>query len=203
MPIAFRCDSCRQRMAISSRKAGQEVECPGCGATTRVPVPNESRHAITHRTEIPDPEAAGGFTVRRARGAFDEMDLTPMVDVTFLLLIFFMITAAFSTQKAISFPPPDPEQKGAVQSVTTLDELLEDSVRVTIDERNTITVDDEPVASGDPLVALLRDRSLYDGRTELLLDAHDQALHDTVVQVIDAAADAGMQRIRIVSRTDP
>lgn len=203
MPIAFRCDECRQRMAISSRKAGQEVECPGCGATIRVPVPNETRHGISHRTEIPDPEADGGFMVRRARGAFDEMDLTPMVDVTFLLLIFFMITAAFSTQKAISFPPPDPEQKGAVQSVTTLDELLEDSVRVTIDERNTITVDDEPVAIGDPLVTLLRDRSLYDGRTELLLDAHDQALHETVVQVIDAAADAGMQRIRIVSRTEP
>ncbi len=33
-----------------------------------------------------------------------ELDMTPMVDVTFLLLIFFMITAAFSLQKSIESP---------------------------------------------------------------------------------------------------
>ena len=35
----------------------------------------------------------------------DELDMTPMVDVTFLLLIFFMVTASFSLQK--SLPVPD------------------------------------------------------------------------------------------------
>ena len=36
-----------------------------------------------------------------------EMDITPMVDVTFLLLIFFMITASFAMQKSLetSFRP--------------------------------------------------------------------------------------------------
>ena len=34
----------------------------------------------------------------------EEMDMTPMVDVTFLLLIFFMVTAAFSLQKSIEMP---------------------------------------------------------------------------------------------------
>lgn len=200
MPIAFRCGSCRQRMAISSRKAGHEVQCTSCGALVMVPVPEESRHSIPLWTEAADIEAGGGFTVRRPANALDEMDLTPMVDVTFLLLIFFMITASFSTQKAISFPPPDPEQKGAVQTVATVEELLEDSVRVEIDSRNLIFVDDERVQPGEALVSVLRNHSLYDGRKELLLDADEQSLHETVVQVIDAAAEAGMQRIRIVSR---
>ncbi|MFM7973431.1 MAG: ExbD/TolR family protein, partial [Pirellula sp.] len=34
----------------------------------------------------------------------DDMDMTPMVDVTFLLLIFFMITANFTMQKSIQVP---------------------------------------------------------------------------------------------------
>ncbi len=41
--------------------------------------------------------------VRRKRDE-DEIDMTPMVDVTFLLLIFFMVTAAFSLQKSIEMP---------------------------------------------------------------------------------------------------
>ncbi|MFZ4471051.1 MAG: ExbD/TolR family protein, partial [Pirellula sp.] len=36
----------------------------------------------------------------------DDMDMTPMVDVTFLLLIFFMITASFSSEKVFEKPPP-------------------------------------------------------------------------------------------------
>ena len=38
-----------------------------------------------------------------------EMDMTPMVDVTFLLLIFFMVTASFALQKAVELPPQQSE----------------------------------------------------------------------------------------------
>ena len=36
-----------------------------------------------------------------------ELDMTPMCDVTFLLLIFFMVTAAFAMQKSFEVPAPD------------------------------------------------------------------------------------------------
>ncbi len=39
-----------------------------------------------------------------------EADMTPMVDVTFLLLIFFMVTAAFTMQSAIVVPKPSPPE---------------------------------------------------------------------------------------------
>ena len=56
--------------------------------------------------------------------ADNEMDMTPMVDVTFLLLIFFMVTAAFSLQKSIEVPPPD--QQESAQQARTIEELEED-----------------------------------------------------------------------------
>ena len=37
------------------------------------------------------------------------VELTPLIDVVFLLLIFFMVTAAFSLQRSLQVPTPQPE----------------------------------------------------------------------------------------------
>src|SRR5690606_5409391 len=127
--------------------------------------------------------------------------LTPMVDCTFLLLIFFMITASFSLQKTIEVPPPNPDKKGAAQSLQTLDDFKEDSIIVEIDERNTIVIDDEPLAALASLPQVLSNNMLLEKKNELMLRAHDDAWHDTVVTVIDAANEVGMQRIRMAAHS--
>ncbi len=144
--------------------------------------------------------AEGGFGFQRARYFADDLDLTPMVDVTFLLLIFFMITASFSMQKTIHLPAPSPDQKGASQSLS-LEELEDDTVFVRIDQENQITVEDEPVADRKQLAEVLSQARLSTQRNEVAIDAHPDALHESVVLAIDAANEAGMQRIRLVSRT--
>ncbi|MFN0050730.1 MAG: ExbD/TolR family protein [Planctomycetales bacterium] len=141
-------------------------------------------------------EDDGGFSIQSRRAPEEEMDLTPMVDMTFLLLIFFMITASFSVQKSIAFPPPTPDQKGAAQTLQTLEDLETSSVIVRVDDRNVIYVDDEPLADPRRLVDVLR-AALSAQRNELVLTADDNALHETVVTVIDAATAAGMQKIRM------
>ncbi|MDB5336441.1 MAG: Biopolymer transport protein ExbD/TolR [Planctomycetaceae bacterium] len=143
---------------------------------------------------------AGGFQLRRSNPELGELDLTSMVDVTFLLLIFFMVTASFSLQKTIEIPAPKQDQKGAAQTLT-IEELQSNTIFVKIDERNGIFVDDVP--SGDPskLTDTLTQARLTTLRTEVAIDAHPEALHETVVLVIDAATAAGMQKVRIVSRT--
>ena len=65
----------------------------------------------------------------------DELDMTPMVDVTFLLLIFFMVTASFTLQKSIAQPPvPD-----TLPSTNPVDEPEDEDqyVEVIIDQFNT------------------------------------------------------------------
>ena len=54
----------------------------------------------------------------------DDMDMTPMVDVTFLLLIFFMITSAFQMQKSFEVPTPSMDQ--ASTDARTLEDYEED-----------------------------------------------------------------------------
>ncbi|MEX1232099.1 MAG: biopolymer transporter ExbD [Planctomycetaceae bacterium] len=139
--------------------------------------------------------------IRRMKSDVDEMDLTPMVDCTFLLLIFFMITASFSLQKTIEVPPPNPDKKGAAQSLQTLDDFKEDSIIVEIDERNAILIDDEPLTALASLPQVLTNKMLLEKKTELMLMAHDKAWHEIVVAVIDSANEVGMQRIRMAAHS--
>lgn len=140
------------------------------------------------------------FVIRRRRLSEDEMDLTPMVDVTFQLLIFFMVSASFSLQKSIEVPLPDPDQQGASQQVQMLDDLLGTSIILKIDSSNTILIDDEPLVDPSRLVDALQDKMRREQKTELLVTADSQSHHRTVIAVIDAANEAGMQKIRMTTR---
>ncbi len=146
-----------------------------------------------------DESSEEDFAIRKAETEFEDMDLTPMVDVTFLLLIFFMITASFSLQKTIQIPPPDPDQKGASQSVEMLEELLDESIQVDINEENQVSIDDEPLADINELASTLGEKMSVDGKSELVLTAHAASLHENVIRVIDAAKEVGMQKIRLAN----
>ena len=143
---------------------------------------------------------AGPFQLRRRTRTDDDMDLTPMVDVTFQLLIFFMVTASFALQKTIQTPTPDPDKKGATQQLQILEDLEGSSIRVQIDAANKILIDDEPLADPARIADALKDKMRKEQKTELLITAHAAALHRSVISVIDAANDVGMQKIRLVSR---
>ena len=125
------------------------------------------------------------------------MDMTPMVDVTFLLLIFFMITAAFNLQKSMPTTPPEPDEDGAAQTVSTQD-IVESSVIVEIDANDNIKVDDDPVASLGMLVDVLTSKMTAESppRNEMLIRADYRATHGIVVAVADAGMEANMQHIR-------
>lgn len=136
------------------------------------------------------------FEIKRADTEFDDLDMTPMVDVTFLLLIFFMVTASFSIQKSIEVPPPDPDQQGAAQTVQPLEEMEETSILVEIDEENRFFVESEPVNDPRDLPTILAEVRSRDSKYEVIVSVDERTHHEAVVTAIDAAQEVGMQRIR-------
>lgn len=58
------------------------------------------------------PHGKKGFGLRRVKRRIGiRLDMTPMVDVAFLLLIFFMVTTVFRRPLAMEVNMPDPDQK--------------------------------------------------------------------------------------------
>uniref|UniRef100_A0A7C4LMD8 Biopolymer transporter ExbD n=1 Tax=Schlesneria paludicola TaxID=360056 RepID=A0A7C4LMD8_9PLAN len=169
----------------------------------RVGVPVAAADRPLEDWESEEGEAEPSFKLPKRRGEEEEMDLTPMVDVVFQLLIFFMVTASFSLQKSMSAPTPEQEKKGVAQSLQTPEDLQDLAVVVRIDNRSAVTVDDEPVGDLSDLADVLRTRMRKEQKSEMVVFAEGDALHRTVVAVIDAANAAGMQRIRLSSSPPP
>lgn len=138
-----------------------------------------------------------------------EMDMTPMVDATFQLLIFFMITAAFALQKSKEIPKP--QSKEPSQNVVQQTEDSAAAVVVQIDEHNSYVVidangDEEEAPSTYDLHAKLRKAHEGDseGRvpTKLRVEAHGEALHERVITAIDVGNDVGFAEVELASIED-
>lgn len=142
----------------------------------------------------------------RERKEEDELDLTPMVDVTFLLLIFFMITAAFALQKSIEVPPVGDE----VAASQTIEDLEEDSIVIRIDGDNVFWIGapaweaEQKVLSKQDLLVKLREArgDNSSGPAKLLVQANGDSRHEFVVAALDAGSGVGMEEIRLMNYED-
>ncbi len=130
----------------------------------------------------------------------EELDMTPMVDVTFLLLIFFMVTAAFSLQKSIEMP----RQQTDAPSTSVVEEEQEelDMVEVQVDEFGGFLVlapDWERDAAGKQnLITVLKEA--IGGNTDgmrLIVKVHELAKLRHLVDAMDAGTIAGYAELEV------
>ncbi len=163
-----------------------------------------TEHPSTAASAAEQAAVAAAFR-RRDDATPDDLDMTPMVDVTFLLLIFFMVTAAFSLQKSLEVPTPD-QQENAAES-RSLEEIEEDDdfVVVRIAADNTVFVDGIAAPSEQELLLKLREArsgvpgTHSTGPSSLLVLAHGDCRHETVVMAIDAGNAVGMESVRLAT----
>ena len=121
-----------------------------------------------------------------------------MVDVTFLLLIFFMVTASFSMQKSIAMP----RQQSDLPSPVFLEQPEEtlEIVQIEIGSHGgffVLTSDWElEIAGKQNLVSRLRQSvESGNGETQLKILVHEQARLQALVDAIDAGTIAGFVSI--------
>jgi biopolymer transport protein ExbD len=208
MKIRVLCNHCGKKLSAPAEQAGKQARCPGCGAIITVPaevppdevVPSDGPSGPSAPVRgvggnppcAPRPPAQPLITKRAQGPDHDLIDMTAMVDIVFFLLIFFMVTSMHSLQSSISLPTPEakPETSGAVVVSAAAEQVV-----VQIDADDTIAVDGEEVPSRQELIARLRDAE----HDSLLVTASGEAMHGTVVMVLDAGSDAGMEQIRLVT----
>lgn len=134
----------------------------------------------------------------------DHIDMTPMVDITFLLLIFFMSTANFTLQKSLEVPVQK-EQKASTRAVQVASDETQDSVTVQVDEFSAYMVlmpdgtDREASSKQDLLLALdeARAASSADPPEKLIIEAHRDCTHKAVVAALDAGRDKDFLKFQV------
>ena len=118
-----------------------------------------------------------------------KVDLTPMLDVVFILLIFFIVTAVFLQEDAIKVEPPPPANDNPTDPVPT--------ILVLIDENNNVFVNRRPslIESVRANIERLRAET---PNSSVIIQAHPEALNETVIRIRDQAASAKIDRVNVV-----
>jgi len=129
-----------------------------------------------------------------------ELDMTPMVDVTFLLLIFFMVTASFSLQKSIKMP----RQNSDLPSTSDVEEPTEelDPIELEIDENGSflvLTQDGENETPGKHNLINFLKAAIGANKDGMRLDikVHENAKLQMLVDGMDAGTIAGFVEIQV------
>lgn len=224
MAIPFQCPLCGSQRQVTKKLLGKEIECPDCGKTVTVTGPAAAIEAVApastaiavedSKSGMSDEEqqareerelAAASASFRKPKSDEDnDMDMTPMVDVTFLLLIFFMVTASFSVQKTLQRPATKPDDP-SLKQIEQEEQDNPDIVTVQVDEFNAYNVitangADEMVGSKQDLIRVLND-AMAGGSgvnpSKLVIQAHEDCIHGAVVACLDAGREASFESFEV------
>lgn len=131
---------------------------------------------------------------RRQRQEEVSVNLTPLIDVVFLLLIFFMVSTTFTRETRLDVTLP--QATGVPQA------QKENQVEVVVSSTGTYRVNGEQLTRSD--TATLRTVLLRLGEegTDMpfTITADAEASHQSVVRVMDVAGQVGFTNINITTR---
>ncbi|MBW2143197.1 MAG: biopolymer transporter ExbD [Deltaproteobacteria bacterium] len=122
------------------------------------------------------------------------LGITPLIDIVFLLLIFFMLTSHFHVASGVPIRLPKVTQSAY--------EGKSQEIICAIDREGRIYLKGEKTdlkALGPKLQALVENGELI----QLVLQADKEVKHGRVVQIMDLAKSAGVSSIIIAAQWDP
>ena len=115
-----------------------------------------------------------------------EIDMAPLIDVVFLLLIFFMLTFAIQGQGlAISLPEGEETQKE------------EKDIIVKIDRNNNLHLNDQQIQI-DSLKSILSEELLSRADKLVVIDSAPRVKYGLFARVLDISREAGAENFSII-----
>ena len=124
---------------------------------------------------------------RRAQAKPPEVDLTPMLDVVFILLIFFIVTAVFLQESALGIEAPPPDGTEATSPAIIVAIVEEGYVQV----NGRASLVESVRANIERIRAEAPDSAV-------IIQAHPEASNRTVLRIRDQIASARVARVNLV-----
>lgn len=124
-----------------------------------------------------------------------EVNLTPLIDVVFLLLIFFMVSTTFDKQAQIEIKLPEAES-------SELADKDPEIIAVGVNAEGKYYVNNEELLKSDPdtLKRMLIKVAKNKRDLPVVISADGKAPHQSVVTVLDVASQLGMTQMTFATR---
>jgi biopolymer transport protein ExbD len=131
---------------------------------------------------------------RQSRSSLD-INLTPLIDVVFLLLIFFMVSTSFTSESHLTLTLPE-----AVYAEKSPDDRPR--LDVVVDKNGFYRVAEQALVDTRPetLASALRNLSEENFKLPIEITADAVAPYQAVVQVIDIAGELGFVQINLTTQ---
>ena len=131
---------------------------------------------------------------RKPKEEEPRLGLAPLIDVVFLLLIFFMVTSHFTAASGIPIRLPKVAQKSY--------ESDDKKISIVVDKEGRVYLADKKIDLKD-IGPKLKDIVEKEGLIHLLLQADKEVKHGMVVHIMDLAKSAGVSSIIIAAQWEP
>jgi biopolymer transport protein ExbD len=122
------------------------------------------------------------------------INMTPLIDVVFLLLIFFMVTTTFSRETRLLVNLPEANAKAAESDPGQIEILVARDGSFSINGRGLVNARIETLVQGLEL------ESGGDHSLPILLIADAEATHQSVVTAMDGIGQSGFTRLNIATQ---
>lgn len=132
---------------------------------------------------------------RRQKREEDSINLTPLIDVVFLLLIFFMVSTTFTKETHLKIDLPE--------AVGEHQREVPDVVEVLIDAQGNYSVNGQPLVNNQHLTlrAAIDETGGGDRKRPFIITADANTPHKAVVTVMDVAGQLGYVNLSITTQT--
>ena len=122
------------------------------------------------------------------------IEITPLIDIVFLLVIFFVVTSKIETNQYLTLDLPESESFASALSNNSQNIILLDSGVLIINNQEFSMTDIDKVMAG---VA-----ATYSKSEVVVLSIESKAYHEWVINLMDGLQQLGFQNIRIKTYTD-
>jgi len=122
------------------------------------------------------------------------VNMTPLIDVVFLLLIFFMVTTTFSRNTNILINLPEATGQLAEQQPVEIEILVSQNGTYSVNGRQLVNTQIET------LMRTVAEVSGGDNTIPLIITADANTSHQSVVTAMDAVAQLGFTALNIATR---
>ena len=126
-----------------------------------------------------------------------DINLTPLIDVVFLLLIFFMVSTTFNRDSELSIELPSAAVEATPRQPDAIDVAIDAQGRFYVNGRQLVNTQSKTVRQA------LQSAAGGHESPPIIISADAKTPHQSVVQIMDAARELGFLHLTFATRLVP